>query len=123
MNTESLLNQGYTIKNAQIISVDLSMEDHGIITLYMDLIADGFGVIYGGHILGKGYLGAKEFTSSPKAMAYIMHIMDIVNVRNFNDLKGKYLRIATRDFDRTKIIGNIIEDRWFNPEEFFKESK
>lgn len=37
MNAEQLVAAGYKIENAKITSVDLSMEDHGCLTLSMVL--------------------------------------------------------------------------------------
>ncbi len=51
---------GYTIENALIEKVDLSMADHGCLTLAMTLQGGGWGVTYGGYCLGKGYLGADD---------------------------------------------------------------
>ncbi len=122
MKTEDLIKAGYTLENMKITSVDLSMRDHGAITLMMAMEGNGIGTIYGGICLGHGYLGAKEFSGSEKAMPYIMRIMDVVGVECFNDMKGKYVRVAIKTFSSpVKIIGNIIEDKWFNPESFFNE--
>lgn len=122
MNTETLINEGYTIENAKITSVDLSMEDHDVLTLNMALNGKGWGCVYGGYILGKGYLGAKKFEGNIKGIEYIMRIMDTVGISRFQDLKGKYIRVATKGWGSIiKIIGNVIEDKWFDAEEFFKE--
>ena len=120
MNAEKLMADGYKIENAEIKSADLSMEDHGCFTLYMALEGSGWGCCYGGYCIGKGYLGAKEFEGSSKGNEYIMRIMDTVGVSKFSDLKGKYVRVAVKGWgDTVKIIGNILKDQWFSPEEFF----
>lgn len=122
MKAEDLVKAGYRLENMKITSVDLSMQDHGCITLMMDIRGSSVGTIYGGICLGHGYLGAKEFSGSEKAMPYIMRIMDVVGVERFNDLKGKYIRIATKTISSpVKIIGNIVEDKWFDSESFFNE--
>lgn len=121
---ERLRAEGYKIENVRITKVDLSMADHGCITLALCLEGRGVGVTYGGYNIGHGYLGAKEedFSSNEKAMVYIMRIMDTIGVERFNDLKGRYARIASKGWGSTvNIIGNIIKDKWFNQEEFFKE--
>ena len=120
-NIENLLKDGYKIENAQIKSVDLSMEDHGCLTMNMVLEGDGWGVCYGGICLGKGYVGAKTFEGSAKGLEYIMRIMDVVGVSKFQSLNGKYVRVATKGWGSTVIIiGNIINDKWFDPDELFK---
>ena len=53
-----------------------------------------------------------------------MEIMNVVGVERFNDMKGKYIRVATEGWGSTvKIIGNIIEDKWFDVTTFFQDKK
>lgn len=121
-----LTEAGYTIENALIEKVDLSMADHGCLTLAMTLQGGGWGVTYGGYCLGKGYLGADDdfFDGSAAGMEYLMRIMDTVGVERFQDLKGKYVRVATKGWGgQVKIIGNILKDKWFDAETFFTDKK
>lgn len=121
-----LTESGYKIENALITNVDLSMADHGCFTLAMTLDGGGWGVVYGGYCLGKGYLGADDdfFSGSAAGMEYLMRIMDTVGVEKFQDLKGKYVRVATKGWgDQVKIIGNILKDKWFDAETFFTDKK
>ena len=119
---EQLIKAGYKIENALIENVDLSMADHGCLTLAMTLQGGGWGVIYGGYCLGHGYLDAKEFSGSASGMESIMRIMDVVGVARFQDLKGKYVRVAIKGWGHSvKIIGNILEDKWFDIETFFAD--
>lgn len=121
---ETLRKTGYDISNAEIKDVDLSMADHGVLTLEMTLEGNGWGVVYGGYVLGHGYLGAKEFDGSAKGLESIMRIMDVVGVERFNDMQGKCIRVATKGWGSSvKIIGNLIKDKWFDIDEFFKEGK
>ena len=118
---DELINAKHRIMNAKIESVDLDMSDHGCITLRMVISGGGWGTIYGGYCLGHGYLGADEFDSNKDAMVYIMKIMDTVGVSRFNDLAGKYVRVAEGPGRIIKIIGNVIKDQWFDAESFFKD--
>lgn len=123
---EQLIESGYRIENAFITNVDLSMADHGCLTLVMTLEGDGWGVVYGGYCLGHGYLGADDdfFDGSAAGMEYLMRIMDTVGVEKFQDLKGKYVRVATKGWGNSvKIIGNIINDKWFDAETFFADKE
>ena len=123
---EQLTEAGYSIENALITNVDLSMADHGCLTLAMTLEGSGWGVVYGGYCLGKGYLGAADdfFDGSAAGMEYLMRIMDTVGVEKFQDLKGKYVRVANkRQGSSVKIIGNIIKDKWFDAETFFADKE
>lgn len=68
----------------------------------------------------------KKFDSTPSALEGIMMIMNVVGVEKWESLKGKYVRVATKGWgDSIKIIGNIVEDRWFDYESFYgdKEDK
>ena len=121
-----LTSLGYKIENALITNVDLSMADYGCLTLSMSLDGGGWGVVYGGYCLGKGYLGADDdfFDGSAAGMEYLMRIMDTVGVEKFQNLKGKYVRVATKGWGNSiKIIGNIIKDQWFDAETFFIDKK
>ena len=53
-----------------------------------------------------------------------MRIMDVVGVSRLEDMKGKYVRVATKGWgDSIKIIGNIINDCWFNYESYIADKK
>ena len=112
------------IKNAKIVDVSLTMADHGVLTFDLSLVGSGWGVGYGGYVIGKGYVGAKEFTAEGKGLVALMRIMDTVGVEKWEDLKGKYIRVVTEGWGSTvTTIGNILEDKWFNAREFFSEEK
>ena len=118
-----LENDGYNIENATIKSVDLSMADHGCLVLTMALEGDGWGCIYGGYCLGQGFVGARNFKGSKNGIEYLMRIMDIAECDTFNQLEGKYIRVATKGWGEfVKIIGNPIKDKWFDAKSFFEEA-
>lgn len=123
---EILEKAGYEIKNAKITSVSLNMENHGCLTLDIFLEGNGWGVYFGGYCLGKGYVGAKEdfFKGSDRGMEAIMRIMDVVGVSDLQKMKGEYVRVATSGWGGSvKIIGNIVEEKWFDYESFFDDKK
>ena len=123
---KELVEAGYKIENACITSVDLSMADHGCMCLSLVLEGEGWGTVYGGYILGKGYVGAgDEFIEGTAAgMESIIRIMDTMECERFNDLKDKYIRVATKGWgSHVNIIGNIIKDKWFDQESFFADKK
>lgn len=121
---DTLISEGYEIKNGKITDVTLNMKDHGCLTLILTLEGWGWGVGYGGYCLGKGYLGAKSdyFHGSDAGIEAIMRIMDTVGVDALEDLKGCYVRVATKGWGSTvSIIGNIIKDKWFDYKSFFDD--
>lgn len=123
--TENELKElGYELLNAEVTNVSLNMKDHGCLTLSITVEGSGWGVMYGGYCLGKGYLGANDefFEGSAKGMEAIMRIMDVVGVEALEDMKGKYVRIASKGWGSSiKIIGNVISNKWFDYESFFSE--
>lgn len=110
------------IKNVKIINVSLTMTDHGCLTFYLTLEGDGWGINYGGYCIGHGFLDSDSFTAeNGGGLVAIMRIMDTVGVERWEDLKGKYIRIVDEGWGSSvKKIGNIIEDKWFDIDEFFK---
>lgn len=121
---ESLITEGYKLMNAEITNVSLNFKDHGVLTLDLSLSGGGWGCVYGGYVLGNGYLGAKKFRGSASGLEAIMYIMNVVGVEDLINLKGKHVRVATRGWgDSVKIIGNFIKDEWFDYGSFFEDKK
>lgn len=123
---EQLKSKGYELLNAKITNVSLNMKNHGCVTLDICLDGHGWGVVYGGYCLGKGYLGAEDnfFKGSAQGMEAIIRIMDTIGVDDLDDMMGKYVRVASKGLGSSiKIIGNIIEDKWFDYEIFFEDAK
>lgn len=112
------------IQNARITHVDLSMADHGVLTLELVLEGDGWGCVFGGYVLGHGFVGSKTFSGSAKGIEEIMRIMDVVGVDKFNDMQYRYVRVETDGWGGTiKKIGNIIKDKWFDYDDFYKKEE
>ena len=109
------------IENAKITNVSITMSDHGCLTFWITLEGGGWGCGYGGYCIGKGYLGAKEFTAeNGDGLVAMMKIMDVVGVEKWEDLKGKYCRVEVNSWgDGVYTIGNILNDKWFNIKDFF----
>ena len=121
---EELINDGYRLRNAEITNVSLNMKDYGALTLDLSLSGSGWGVVYGGYALGRGYLGAKNFVGYASGLEAIMRIMDVVGVDDLTEMKGKHVRVALKGIsDSVKIIGNFIRDEWFDYGSFFDDKK
>jgi hypothetical protein len=57
---------------------------------------------------------------SKKGLEAIANILDVVGVDNWEDLKGKHIRIKDNGWgSRIDEIGNLMESKWFNLREFF----
>lgn len=121
---KTLISSGYELENAKIEDVALTMENNGVLTLNLTLNGCGWCTLYGGYALAKGYVGAKEFEGSEEGMEAIMRIMDVVEEEDLMNLKGKYVRVATKGMGSSiKIIGNIIKNKWFDYESFFEDKR
>lgn len=108
-------------ENAKITDVSLGIGDHCCLTFSITLKGSGWGASFGGYNLaffnGTTFKGSE---SSEKGLEALTRIMDVVGVAKWEDIKGRYVR--AKQEDRLVVgIGNIIEDKWFEPREFFKE--
>lgn len=108
-------------ENAKITDVSLGIGDHCCLTFSIVLKGSGWGTCFGGYNLaffnGTKFKGSE---SSEKGLEALKRIMDVVGVAKWEDIKGHYVRVKQQD--RLVVgIGNIIEDKWFEPREFFKE--
>lgn len=123
---EMLEKEGYDIKNALITNVDLTTENYGSLDMTITLDGGGWGCVYGGYVLGKGdkSYNLGDIEGSKRGLEYIMYVMNIIGVNSFNDLKGKYVRVATNGWGEViKIIGNVLTDKWFDAESFFADKE
>lgn len=124
---ETLIAEKYKLENALIKNVSLSSSAYCCLTFDLTLEGSGWGCVYGGYCLGKVYPDSYEkdtYECSAAGMEVIMRIMDVVGVSRLEDMKGKYVRVATKKWgDSVKIIGNIIKDRWFDYQSFYADKK
>lgn len=127
-----------TIFNAKIIDTKLGMEDYGNLTFVLECQWGGdsgaaYGAGYGG--TGLGYIHtefdeigedySKDYVSYPATSELIMHILEVVGVDRWEQLKGKAIRIQTngRPCAACQIIaiGNLFANKWFNVAEFYAQ--
>lgn len=121
---QKLIDAGYEIENAHIMSADLSMANHGCLTLEICIRGSCWGASFGGYSMGNGYVGAEEFIGDGNGLESVMRIMDVVGVERFNSLKGKYIRIAQdSNSGPIEIIGNILNDHWFDIKSFYEDKR
>ena len=112
------------IHNAKITNTSITMADHGCLTFFITIEGGGcWGISLGGYAIAYGYLGSDEFKAdSGVGLEAMMHIMDTVGVDRWEDLKGKYIRVKGDIYGRKSIevIGNLLDDKWFDLKEFFR---
>lgn len=112
------------IENAKINDVSISMADHGVLTFTIFVEGAGWLCGIGQYVNGVGYLGADYWKGNGSAIVAMMKIMDTVGVEKWEDLKGKFIRVESEGLSSSiHKIGNIIEDKWFDLKEFFKNTE
>ena len=112
------------IRNAQITNTMLGREDHGIFTfmIYIQFGACGCGI--GGYSLDEYNKETKTRVFQAESMEIIAKILDVVGVDTWEQLKGQYIRIKDNGWGSTvDEIGNLMEEKWINIREFFKEKQ
>lgn len=108
------------IKNAKICSTMLGREDHGIMTFMIYISTDCSYCGIGGYCLDEFNSATQTRVFRAKSMEAISKILEVVGVDKWEDLPGKYIRFEDNGFGSTVTkIGNIIEEKWFDLEEFF----
>ena len=108
------------IENLKINYTKLGYEDHGIFTFTIGLKGDGYHIGYGNYNLDT-YDG-KERIGTQLGCQMIMDLLKVVGVNNWEDLGGTYVRAEFENGNKITKIGNIIENKWFCVQDYFKES-
>ena len=110
---EHLLLEGYEIKNAMIVEADIK-EDLGNYSFTMNIKGDTWGCnlpsaalcIYNGNIHSDG-------------LEHMCRMMKVLGIHSLSHAEGTYVRIARKPRDYVKIVGNILEDKWFDIGTFY----
>lgn len=93
------------IYNAKITYTKLGFEDHGCLIFVLTLEGGGWGVNYGNYCHGA-----------------IIQLLNTLEVDNWEDLKGTYVRAEFKD-SMIKRIGHLIKDQWFDYEKYVEAVK
>ena len=111
------------IINGRIEDTMLGVEDHGILTFFLYLKFDGSGQGFGGYTLDTYDKEKKRRVGHAFGTDCILQILDVLKVRKWEEVKGKYVRVK-RDAGwggKIRAIGHIVEDKWFNIADLAKE--
>lgn len=110
-------------ENAMIHRADIYIEDHGILTAFLDLEFDGSAQGFGGY--GFDWVPKKERRYSQNCALFIRRVLDTVGKRSWDKLPGTAVRVKREDGWGSRIvaIGHITKNQWFNPQEEFEAAK
>jgi hypothetical protein len=99
----------------------MSTEDHGVLTIWLTLNYGGCGQGFGGYAL---YLpkSFKNYELKSAAGHFIWRVMEIADVTDWDDLKGKTIRVRG-SHSEIDAIGHIVKDDWFSPLNDFAKEK
>lgn len=108
------------IKNARITRTTLGVEDHGILTAFLHLEGDGWGIGFGGYALDEPRKDAEGRHAGRFGTAYgmewIRQVMETLCVESWEKLPGTHVRVETQGWGGVALrIGHITKERWFDP--------
>lgn len=113
-----------TIRNAVIESASISIDRGFMLSAWLALRFGGFGQRFGGYALYLDKTAKHHDKQCNFAGHYIYRILEIAEVENWDDLKGKTIRVKHDDpLGQIIGIGHIVKDDWFYPDAEFKELK
>ena len=100
-----------TIENAKIASTTLGFEDHGLLTFFLHLSGDGWGVGWGGHCI-----------EGPWASKIVRAVLQMLQVSTWEEVSGQFVRVETAGAGhRVTRIGHFMRDEWIDLDTFFEE--
>lgn len=89
-------------RNARIVSTFLGIEDHGILTFFLNLEGDGWGQGFGGYFCKGAFLAAS-----------VRKILDTLEVDSWEKLPGRNIRVEANS-DKVYCIGHYLKDKWYD---------
>ncbi len=111
------MKQEIETRNAKIKGFSLGYEDHGILTMFLNLDYGGAGQGFGGYMLDtyQGERGKGSRVGTAYGMEFVVRVLKTVGVDDIKDLVGKPIRVRST-WTKVNAIGHFIEDKWFDPD-------
>lgn len=109
--------QTYELKNAVIELATIDIGERGFLDCWLTLNYGGSGQGFGGFVL---YLPKSFDHHKLESCAghFLYRVMEVAGVENWDQLKGKTIRVKATD-GGVVAIGHIIKDDWFCPSDDF----
>lgn len=111
------------ILNAKILSADIYIEDHNILTFGLHIESSaGWHTTIGGFYLEWTDKEGKR-VPAPYTSTVVRAILETVGVDSWSKLEGKYIRIDDNDRHNSPItkIANLMKDNWIDIIDFMDE--
>ena len=108
LNVAKLKDSDYVIENGRIEDTKFGIEDHGVLTLDIIIEGEGWGCSFGNYNM-----------HSLKGIDCLMEILQTLDVRNYEEIKGQNVRVMFDKGDKTVAFGHLMKDRWFSFKQFF----
>lgn len=108
------------LKNARIRSATITMEDHGVLMVNLDLDYGGTGQGFGGYCLANVSRESKHWSIKTVAGHFIIRVMQVAGVERWDRVAGSPIRVRA-SHNKVQSIGHILNEDWFDPAEDFKE--
>jgi hypothetical protein len=110
------------IENARIKSTMLGTEDHGIMTAYLHLEGDGWGVGFGGYCFDEYDESANRRFGTAFGTEFILQILRTLDIESWEKLPGTVIRVEYEGWGRKVLrIGHYMKDKWFDPSALAKK--
>jgi hypothetical protein len=108
-----VIKESTEIKNARIINTHLGPSEGTAFTFFLEL-DNGHGFRNVGNLdMGSYNKDLQRYEGWSGAIPMLIEIMNVVDVDNWDEMPGKYIRYK-ESAGRVYAIGNIIEDKWLN---------
>lgn len=109
-------------RNARITSTTLGNHDRGFFTFSLGLDYGDTRQTCGGLVLDSWDKANSKRTGWKFGIDLIARILEVVGVDNWEDLKGKHIRVKCT-WSSVDAIGNLLKDDWLNFSEFAEARK
>lgn len=110
------------IVNGKIIKTELGTKDIPVFTCSLWIEMESGVCSFGGYALDTYNKEKGERVGTAIGFSAIMKLMEVLEVGNWEDLKGTYVRCKINADTSISHIGHLMKDKWFSFGVFFAEN-